>query len=100
MMLIDERFGDRNDFLILSHSIDTKRDSVQRLKTYATKVGIDDSKIWHLLTGSQRDIYNINDDYLIAAVEDEEAPGGFNHSGNIVLVDKNRHIRSFLRRYR
>jgi protein SCO1/2 len=29
------------------------------------------------------------------AVEDENAPGGFDHSGWILLIDENRHIRSF-----
>ena len=94
MMRVNERYLDRDDFLILSHSIDTRRDSVPRLKEYATKIGIE-GNIWHLLTGTEDEIYGINEDYFIAAMEDEDAPGGFNHSGNIVLVDKNRRIRSF-----
>lgn len=94
MMRVNEKYMDRNDFLILSHSIDTKRDSVPRLKEYATKIGIEGS-IWHLLTGTEDDIYGINEDYFIAAMVDEDAPGGFNHSGNVVLVDKQRRIRSF-----
>ena len=29
------------------------------------------------------------------AVEDPNAPGGFDHSGWILLIDKDRHIRSY-----
>ena len=35
------------------------------------------------------------DDFFHIAIEDSEAPGGFNHDGRLVLVDKNKHIRSF-----
>lgn len=28
-------------------------------------------------------------------MEDSDAPGGYNHSGRLILVDKDRHVRSF-----
>ena len=34
-------------------------------------------------------------DFFVAALEDPTAPGGFDHSGKIVLVDKSGHVRSF-----
>ncbi len=40
-------------------------------------------------------IYNIADDYFSVAIENPDAPGGFDHSGRLILVDKNRHVRAF-----
>jgi protein SCO1/2 len=37
----------------------------------------------------------IADDYFSVATDDPESPGGFDHSGRLILVDKNRHVRSF-----
>jgi protein SCO1/2 len=78
----------------LSHSIDTKNDTVAALKQYAQKIGID-SKRWHLVTGEHDAIYAIADDYFSVAQENPDAPGGFDHSGRLILVDKNRHVRAF-----
>ena len=33
--------------------------------------------------------------YLLTALEDKEAPGGFDHSGSIALIDRQRRIRGF-----
>ena len=41
------------------------------------------------------EIYDIADDYFSIAIENPEAPGGFDHSGRLILVDQNRHVRSF-----
>lgn len=94
MLRIYERFEDEDRLLILSHSIDTKRDSVPVLKKYATKMGVNAPK-WHLVTGDKSAIYNIAPKYLSIAKEDDNAPGGYDHSGYIILVDPNRHIRAF-----
>lgn len=92
MLRIYDRFETNDDVLLLSHSIDPKRDSVGRLKTYADKLGISSTK-WHLMTGDRDSIYSMAKHYMIAAQEDELAPGGFAHSGAFLLVDKNRQIR-------
>jgi protein SCO1/2 len=80
--------------LLLSHSIDVRNDTVPALKRYADKLGIRSDK-WRLVTGDHDAIYEIADDYFSAAKEDPDAPGGFDHSGRLILVDKNRHVRSF-----
>ena len=92
MKKVYEKYKDREDFLILSHSIDTKYDTVGRLAWYADKFNIS-SKSWHLLTGEKDAIYKMSTSYLIAALEDQEAPGGFDHSGAIALMDRQRRIR-------
>ncbi|MBL7826384.1 MAG: SCO family protein [Saprospiraceae bacterium] len=91
---IYERFKNEDRLLMLSHSIDVRNDTVAALKHHAEKLGIKSNK-WHLVTGDHDAIYNIADDYFSVAKEDPSAPGGFDHSGRLILVDKNRHVRSF-----
>lgn len=92
MKTVYQAFKDRDDFLILSHSIDTKYDTVGRLAWYADKMNIDSEK-WHLLTGEKKAIYDIAQEYYIAALEAPDAPGGYDHSGLVALVDRKRRIR-------
>ena len=89
-----EKFKNDDRVLMLSHSIDVKNDTVAALKRHAQKLGID-AKKWHLVTGDHDEIYGIADDYFSVAQEDPDAPGGFDHSGRLILVDKNRHVRAF-----
>lgn len=89
-----EKFKNDDRVLMLSHSIDVKNDTVAALKSHAQKLGID-AKKWHLVTGDHDAIYGIADDYFSVAQEDPDAPGGFDHSGRLILVDKNRHVRAF-----
>lgn len=77
----------------ISHTIDPQRDSVSVLKAYAAGMGISSAK-WHFVTGNQDSILNLSEhSYFSAAYPDSTSPGGFTHSGGILLVDKNRHIR-------
>ncbi len=91
---IYNRFKNNEGLLMLSHSIDVRNDTVGALLAHAKKLGID-SKQWHLVTGDHDAIYGIADNYFSVAKEDPSAPGGFDHSGRMILVDKNRHVRSF-----
>lgn len=88
------KFKDEDRLLMLSHSIDTRNDTVAALKRHAEKIGIE-SKKWHLVTGDHDAIYAIADNYFSVAKEDPSAPGGFDHSGRLILVDKNRRVRAF-----
>ncbi len=92
MLRVQEEFQDEANLLILSHSIDPKRDSVGRLKSYADKLGVSSDK-WHMVTGDRDSIYSMAKHYMIAAQEDRLAPGGFAHSGAFLLVDQKRMIR-------
>jgi protein SCO1 len=94
MMRIYDKYKDNDKVILLSHSIDTKNDTVPALKVYANKLEIETDK-WHLVTGDHDLIYSIADEYFVAALVNEDAPGGFDHSGRIILVDENRNIRSF-----
>ena len=69
-------------------------DTIPRLKKYARNLGVTSDK-WHFVTGEKDAILNIAEDYFNVALEDNDAPGGYNHSGRLILVDKDRHIRAF-----
>jgi protein SCO1 len=94
MLRVQERFKAEPMVLLLSHSIDTEHDTVAALRKYAQKLGVASNK-WHFVTGLQDEIYGIADDYFSVATKNPEAPGGFDHSGRLILVDTRRHVRSF-----
>ena len=94
MLRIYEKYADRPELNFLSHSIDVKYDTVPRLKAYADNLNIRSDR-WHLITGDKDEIYAIAEDYMSVAMEDTNAPGGYNHSGWIVLVDDKGHLRSY-----
>ena len=94
MMLLQDKFINDDEILLLSHSVNPEQDSVPVLKRYAEENGILSHK-WHLVTGSQQEIYTLGrQDYFV-----EEDLGltkendDFLHTENFVLIDKNRHIR-------
>ncbi|MCB0634243.1 MAG: SCO family protein [Saprospiraceae bacterium] len=94
MLRIYDRYQDDDRLLLLSHTIDVKHDTVGRLKEYAEGLGVSSDK-WHFVTGDKDEIYGIAEDYLSIAREDPDAPGGFDHSGWVILVDQKGRIRSF-----
>lgn len=83
------------DFRILSHTVDPKRDTIEALQAYAKKYYAD-TNTWHFLRGSKEYTYEMGrDGYYLSAHESPDAPGGFLHSEMIVLIDKDKHIRGF-----
>lgn len=78
----------------ISHSVTPYIDNVHKLKEYADVHGINTGQ-WHLVTGTQGDIYKLARQSYFA---DEEM--GFNadstdflHTERVILVDRDRHIR-------
>jgi protein SCO1/2 len=94
MLRIYDKFEDNDNLLLLSHSIDTRNDTVPALKAYAEKLKVDSSK-WHFVTGDKDMIFSLADEYFVSAMEAPDVAGGFDHSGRIILVDKDRHVRAF-----
>lgn len=93
MMRIDAEFAGDDRIRFLCHSIDYIRDSVPRLQQYRDNLELD--KRWHLVEVSEDFLDSLTANYLSVAYADESAPGGFDHTGNILLVDRQRHIRAF-----
>ena len=87
-----EKYKGNAGIAFLSHSIDFKYDHPYVLKSYATKLGVDNDQ-WQFVTGSKADTYGISDKYLVFTKEDENVAGGYDHSGYLVLIDHNKHIR-------
>ena len=82
-----------NNLLILSHSIDPKNDTVESLQAYAEKYFATPDK-WKFLRAEMEYTHDFaRDGYLLNAMADDNAPGGFLHSEYVMLIDKERHIR-------
>jgi len=95
MLKIYDEFLNEPNFKMVSYTMDPKRDTAQKLKTYAKNLAVNTNK-WMFLTGNQDDLMDIsNNGYFVAAMEDKAAPGGFDHSGRIMLIDGNGHIRGY-----
>ncbi|WP_236978386.1 SCO family protein [Membranihabitans maritimus] len=94
MKRIYDSFDEDDRLMFLSHSIDTRHDSVPVLKEYANKLNIDHNR-WRFVTGEKSEIYDIANAYFNIAYEDPDAPGGYDHSGKLILVDANRHVRAY-----
>jgi protein SCO1/2 len=94
MLRFYEKYKDNPDVLILAFTIDPARDSVAKLNAYAHKLNIESSK-WHLLTGNKDSIFALAEQFLVSAAEDPDAPGGLVHSGNFILVDRQRRLRGY-----
>ncbi|MBC6426163.1 MAG: SCO family protein [Ekhidna sp.] len=93
MLRVYEKFESNKGFIILSHTIDPKHDTIPLLNDYAARLGVS-SESWKFLWGDQDEIYELAEgSYLSIADEDAEAPGGFVHSGAFLLVDKDRRVR-------
>lgn len=94
ILRIYDHFEKDDRVMFLSHSIDVQNDSVPVLKRYADGLEVSAPK-WNFITGDEKEIFAIAFDYFSTAIKDEQAPGGYDHDDLLVLIDKNRNIRSF-----
>ncbi len=93
MKKLYQQYAGDDRVLFLSHTIDPKHDTVGRLKSYTQMLGIAARK-WHFVTGSRDSIFSLaKHSYYSTAYPDSADPGNFVHSGGLLLVDRNRHLR-------
>ena len=91
---IQNTFPNRTDFGIASFTINPDYDTQEVLKAYAQNYGVTNPN-WHFLTGEKDALYDLaNTGFNLYAAEAEVADGGFEHSGNFALIDKEGYIRS------
>lgn len=96
LVQIQNAFQGVDNFGIASFSINPDYDTPKILKDYAEHYGISNPN-WHLMTGLQGDIYKLaNQGFNLYTAKTDDAEGGFEHSGNFALIDKNGFIRSRL----
>lgn len=94
MLRVYEAYQDSPDVLLFSHTIDPEHDTVEILKNFSEGLGIN-SKKWQMVTGPQDEIFALAKHYMLAAMKNDQSPGGYIHSGSFVLVDHNKKIRGY-----
>jgi len=94
LVQIQESFNGFEDFGVASFTINPDHDTPEVLKQYAEQYGMTNPN-WHLMTGNVEVIYELaNTGFNLYTAKDDEVEGGFEHSGNFALIDKNGFIRS------
>jgi len=94
MVSIQDAFSTSDNFGVASFTINPDFDTPEVLKAYAEQYKITNPN-WHLMTGKEEAIYKLaNEGFNLYTAKDAEADGGFEHSGNFALIDKNGFIRS------
>lgn len=94
LVSIQNHFPNRQDFGIASFTINPTFDTTEVLRSYAESYGVTNPN-WHFLTGNEDEIYDLaNTGFNLYAAQVTNAPGGFEHSGNFALIDKQGYIRS------
>ncbi len=94
LVQIQNSFIGFKNFGVASFTINPKHDTSEVLKQYAEQYGITNPN-WHLMTGDIDTIYDLaNSGFNLYTAKDGEVEGGFEHSGNFALIDKNGFIRS------
>ncbi|MES2800179.1 MAG: SCO family protein [Bacteroidota bacterium] len=77
----------------ISFSINPTKDKPSVLKSYRESQGIT-AKNWLFLTGDEEETHRLGvENFLIAAIKDDQAIDGFVHSEAFTLVDREGHVR-------
>lgn len=92
---VQDRFKDVNAVAYISHTVNPDYDSVPVMANYASQVHANTAN-WYFVTGNKKQIYDLAiEGYLLPVAEDPRADGGFLHSEQFVLIDKEKRIRGF-----
>ena len=78
---------------ILSHTVDPKNDTPERMRRYGERLGADPD-VWKFLTGPEEELYPLlQEGYLLTALPSDTAAGGFFHSDQVLIVDAQGRLR-------
>lgn len=92
---VQKAFLNNPKIMILSHSVLPDVDDVAKLKAYAIKNGVNDSK-WNLITGDKKEIYRMaRKSYLAVKQGKPDELYDMVHTENFVLVDDKKRVRGF-----
>jgi protein SCO1/2 len=96
MTEVAKAFRGNRDVMILSHTVDPKKDTVEALKAYSLRFEADPAQ-WQFLTGDKKELYDVaRYSYLITATDDTasvDIQSDFIHTNYFVLVDRNGRLR-------
>ncbi len=94
MATVAEKYEEKEDFVILSHTVTPELDPPHVLKAYAADYNAPDN--WQFLTGEKDEIYRLARKSYFAALDEPSKEGpDFVHTENFVLVDKEGRLRGF-----
>ena len=92
---VQDKFRNDSTVNIVSFTVDPGNDTPAVLKAYAKKYDAIPGK-WYFLTGPRDQIYDLaRHSYFITAMEGDGHPDAFVHSEQLVLIDREKHIRGF-----
>jgi len=95
MQSVQELYLNDDNVSMLSFTVDPKRDTPAKLRTYAEKYHVDEDK-WSLLTGDKKEIYNLaRNGFYLTASQGDGGDYDFIHSENLVLIDRQNRIRGY-----
>jgi protein SCO1/2 len=93
MIRVYQEFQQNEKVILLSHTIDPEHDTIEVLQDYSKRLG-SDGKQWQFLTGERAYIYELAEKgYYSTAMADSTEPGGFVHSGGLILIDEKKRVR-------
>lgn len=93
MKIIQDKFLENDNLMLLSISVTPNIDNVETLKKYAKSKGVINSK-WNIATGNKKHIYELARKSYFAVLK--KGDGGlqdFIHTPNFILIDKKKQIR-------
>jgi protein SCO1/2 len=90
---VQKHFADEPSVMIVSHTVDPKRDTVEALVAYAKLHDANPEK-WLFLTGDKKQLYDLaRHSYLVTASEGNGGDQDFVHTEQVALIDKEKRIR-------
>lgn len=94
MLILQEGLKDKDQVLLLSHTVTPEIDTVEQLRKFADERGVIDEK-WNLVTGEKKEIYDLARKSYLVAKDDEFSEYDLIHTENFVLIDSKKRIRGY-----
>lgn len=94
MLILQEGIKDKDQVLLLSHTVTPEFDTVEQLRKFADERGVIDEK-WNLVTGEKKQIYDLARKSYLVAKDDEYSEYDLIHTENFVLIDSKKRIRGY-----
>ncbi len=92
MLVLQKEFYGNLKFGVASITIDPTNDTPEVLKEHMEELGVK-LPFWNMLTGDSKYIFDLSKKFNLYAGQNEDSPGGFEHSGLFALIDKDGNIR-------